>query len=149
MLDESGRQLPDHHGLLRQHGVSRLISAIVEQHSDENGIVWPRSIAPFDVHVIFTVNVKKEEQVDLSEKVTELLENAGYKVLVDDRKERPGVKFADSDLIGIPARITVGKKAAEGIVEIKLRRTGETLEVKLDELLNSLQILLKEESLAK
>lgn len=147
VLDENGRQLPIIMGCYGI-GVSRLLSAIVEQHSDENGIVWPRSIAPFDVHVI-PVNVKKEEQVELSEKVTELLENAGYKVLVDDRKERPGVKFADSDLIGIPARITVGKKAAEGIVEIKLRRTGETLEVKLDELLNSLQILLKEESLAK
>lgn len=147
VLDENGRQLPIIMGCYGI-GVSRLLSAIVEQHSDENGIVWPRSIAPFDVHVI-PVNVKKEEQVELSEKVTELLENAGYKVLVDDRRERPGVKFADSDLIGIPARITVGKKAAEGIVEIKLRRTGETLEVKLDELLNSLQILLKEESLAK
>lgn len=147
VLDENGRQLPIIMGCYGI-GVSRLLSAIVEQHSDENGIVWPRSIAPFDVHVI-PVNVKKEEQVELSEKVTELLESAGYKVLVDDRKERPGVKFADSDLIGIPARITVGKKAAEGIVEIKLRRTGETLEVKLDELLNSLQILLKEESLAK
>lgn len=147
VLDENGRQLPIIMGCYGI-GVSRLLSAIVEQHSDENGIVWPRSIAPFDVHVI-PVNVKKEEQVELSEKVTELLENAGYKVLVDDRKERPGVKFADSDLIGIPARITVGKKAAEGIVEIKLRRTGETLEVKLDELINSLQILLKEESLAK
>ena len=147
VLDENGRQLPIIMGCYGI-GVSRLLSAIVEQHSDENGIVWPRSIAPFDVHVI-PVNVKKEEQVELSEKVTELLENAGYKVLVDDRKERPGVKFANSDLIGIPARITVGKKAAEGIVEIKLRRTGETLEVKLDELLNSLQILLKEESLAK
>ena len=147
VLDENGRQLPIIMGCYGI-GVSRLLSAIVEQHSDENGIVWPRSIAPFDVHVI-PINVKKEEQVELSEKVSELLENAGYKVLVDDRKERPGVKFADSDLIGIPARITVGKKAAEGIVEIKLRRTGETLEVKLDELLNSLQILLKEESLAK
>ncbi len=147
VLDENGRQLPIIMGCYGI-GVSRLLSAIVEQHSDENGIVWPRSIAPFDVHVI-PVNVKKEEQVELSEKVTELLENAGYKVLVDDRRERPGVKFADSDLIGIPARITVGKKAADGIVEIKLRRTGETLEVKLDELLNSLQILLKEESLAK
>lgn len=147
VLDENGRQLPIIMGCYGI-GVSRLLSAIVEQHSDENGIVWPRSIAPFDVHVI-PVNVKKEEQVELSEKVTELLENAGYKVLVDDRKERPGVKFADSDLIGIPARITVGKKATDGIVEIKLRRTGETLEVKLDELLNSLQILLKEESLAK
>ena len=74
-----------------------------------------------------------------------MLFRSGYKVLVDDRKERPGVKFADADLIGLPARITVGKKADEGIVEIKLRRTGETLEVKTDELLNSIKILLKED----
>ncbi len=105
-------------------GVSRLLSAIVEQNSDENGIIWPRSIAPFDIHVV-PVNVKKEEQVKLATEITAMLEDAGYKVLVDDRKERPGVKFADADLIGLPARITVGKKADEGIVEIKLRRTGE------------------------
>ncbi len=125
-------------------GVSRLLSAIVEQNSDENGIIWPRSIAPFDIHVV-PVNVKKEEQVKLATEITAMLEDAGYKVLVDDRKERPGVKFADADLIGLPARITVGKKADEGIVEIKLRRTGETLEVKTDELLNSIKILLKED----
>ena len=125
-------------------GVSRLLSAIVEQNSDENGIIWPRSIAPFDIHVV-PVNVKKEEQVKLATEITTMLEDAGYKVLVDDRKERPGVKFADADLIGLPARITVGKKADEGIVEIKLRRTGETLEVKTDELLNSIKILLKED----
>ena len=91
------------------------------------------------------VNVKKEEQVKLATEITAMLEDAGYKVLVDDRKERPGVKFADADLICLPARITVGKKADEGIVEIKLRRTGETLEVKTDELLNSIKILLKED----
>lgn len=147
VLDENGRQLPIIMGCYGI-GVSRLLSAIVEQHCDENGIVWPRSIAPFDVHVI-PVNVKKEEQVELAEKITGILEDAGYRVLVDDRRERPGVKFADSDLVGIPARITVGKKASDGIVEIKLRRTGETLEVKSDELLNSLQILLKEESLSE
>lgn len=121
-----------------------MLSAIVEQNSDENGIIWPRSIAPFDIHVV-PVNVKKEEQVKLATEITAMLEDAGYKVLVDDRKERPGVKFADADLIGLPARITVGKKADEGIVEIKLRRTGETLEVKTDELLNSIKILLKED----
>ncbi len=104
-------------------GVSRLLSAIVEQNSDENGIIWPRSIAPFDIHVV-PVNVKKEEQVKLATEITAML---------------------DADLIGLPARITVGKKADEGIVEIKLRRTGETLEVKTDELLNSIKILLKED----
>lgn len=140
VLDENGREVPiimGSYGI----GVSRLLSAIVEQNSDEDGIIWPRAIAPFDIHVV-PVNVKKEEQVKLAEQITEMLEGQGYKVLVDDRKERPGVKFADADLIGLPARITVGKKADEGIVEIKLRRTGETLEVKVDELLNSIKILL-------
>ena len=143
VLDENGREVPiimGSYGI----GVSRLLSAIVEQNSDESGIIWPRSIAPFDIHVV-PVNVKKEEQVKLATEITTMLEDAGYKVLVDDRKERPGVKFADADLIGLPARITVGKKADEGIVEIKLRRTGETLEVKTDELLNSIKILLKED----
>lgn len=143
VLDENGREVPiimGSYGI----GVSRLLSAIVEQNSDKNGIIWPRSIAPFDIHVV-PVNVKKEEQVKLATEITTMLEDAGYKVLVDDRKERPGVKFADADLIGLPARITVGKKADEGIVEIKLRRTGETLEVKTDELLNSIKILLKED----
>lgn len=78
------------------------------------------------------------------EKVTAMLEDAGYQVLVDDRKERAGVKFADSDLIGLPIRITVGKKADEGIVEIKLRQNGEKIEVKLEELLNSVKILFNE-----
>lgn len=142
VLDENGREVPiimGSYGI----GVSRLLSAIVEQNSDDNGIIWPRSIAPFDIHVV-PVNMKKEAQAKLGAEITTLLEDAGYKVLLDDRKERPGVKFADADLIGLPARITVGKKADEGIVEIKLRKTGETLEVKVDELLNSINILLKE-----
>ncbi|UNL37580.1 proline--tRNA ligase, partial [Limosilactobacillus reuteri] len=72
------------------------------------------------------------------------LTEAGYEVLVDDRKERAGVKFADSDLIGIPIRVTVGKKAQDGIVEIKIRKTGETVEVKQEELVNTVGILLKQ-----
>lgn len=142
VLDENGRQLPVKMGSYGI-GVSRLLSAIVEQYSDENGITWPRSIAPYDIHVI-PVNVKKAEQRELAEQITADLEAQGYRVLEDDRKERAGVKFADADLIGLPVRITVGKKASEGIVEIKLRKTGETLEVKTDELLNSLAILLKD-----
>ena len=123
-------------------GVSRLLSAIVEQSHDDNGMIWPRSISPFDVHVI-PVNIKNETQRILAKNIDEMLHDHGYQVLVDDRKERAGVKFAESDLIGIPVRITVGKKAEEGIVEIKLRRSGETLEVKVDELIDSLGILLK------
>ena len=124
-------------------GVSRLLSAVAEQTADDNGLVWPDSIAPFDVHVI-PVNAKKADQMEMANELTVALEKAGYDVLVDDRKERAGVKFADSDLIGIPIRITVGKKASDGIVEIKIRKTGETVEVKTEEVVNTVAILLKQ-----
>ncbi|MEE6682825.1 proline--tRNA ligase [Limosilactobacillus reuteri] len=124
-------------------GVTRLLSAVAEQNADENGLVWPDSIAPFDVHVI-PVNAKKEDQMAMADKIDQQLTEAGYEVLVDDRKERAGVKFADSDLIGIPIRVTVGKKAQDGIVEIKIRKTGETVEVKQEELVNTVGILLKQ-----
>ena len=124
-------------------GVTRLLSAVAEQNADENGLVWPDSIAPFDVHVI-PVNAKKEDQMAMADKIDQQLTEAGYEVLVDDRKERAGVKFADSDLIGIPIRVTVGKKAQDGIVEIKIRKTGETIEVKQEELVNTVGILLKQ-----
>ena len=117
-------------------GVTRLLSAVAEQNADENGLVWPNSIAPFDVHVI-PVNAKKEDQMAMADKIDQQLTEAGYEVLVDDRKERAGVKFADSDLIGIPIRVTVGKKAQDGIVEIKIRKTGETVEVKQEQLVNT------------
>lgn len=124
-------------------GISRLLSAIVEQHGDEKGINWPKSIAPFDVHLV-PMNMKKEEQAALSEELEGILTEAGYEVLVDDRKERAGVKFADADLIGCPVRITIGKKAAEGIVELKLKESGEELEVMKEEVLNTLMILLQQ-----
>ncbi|AWD62169.1 prolyl-tRNA synthetase [Limosilactobacillus reuteri] len=124
-------------------GVTRLLSAVAEQNADENGLVWPDSIAPFDVHVI-PVNAKKEDQMAMADKIDQQLTEAGYEVLVDDRKERAGVKFADSDLVGIPIRVTVGKKAQDGIVEIKIRKTGETVEVKQEELVNTVGILLKQ-----
>lgn len=142
VLDENGRNVPvimGSYGI----GVSRLLSAIAEQQADDRGLVWPRAIAPFDLHVI-PVNVKDETQVSLADQLNDQLTEAGYRVLLDDRKERAGVKFADSDLIGLPIRITVGKKAADGIVEIKIRKTGETIEVKTDEVANTVAILLKE-----
>lgn len=141
VLDENGRSVPvimGSYGI----GVSRLLSAIAEQQADENGLVWPQAIAPFDLHVI-PVNTKDDTQVAVADQLDEQLTAAGYKVLLDDRKERAGVKFADSDLIGLPVRITVGKKAADGIVEIKIRKTGETVEVKVDEVQNTVAILLK------
>ncbi len=139
-LDENGREQPLIMGCYGI-GVSRLLSAIIEQHSDDHGIIWPRNVAPFDVHLI-PVNVKKQEQLDLTAELETVLHDAGYTYLTDDRNERAGVKFADSDLIGLPLRITVGKKAADGIVEVQLRATGEKLEVKKEDLVNVIQILL-------
>jgi prolyl-tRNA synthetase len=139
-LDENGRSKPiimGSYGI----GVSRLLSAIVEQTADDNGMVWPAEIAPYDIHVV-PINVKKADQMELAEKVTADLEAAGYSVLLDDRNERPGVKFADSDLIGLPVRVTVGKKAADGVVEVKLRQNADGIEVKQEELINSIKILL-------
>lgn len=113
-------------------GVSRTLSAIVEQHHDDRGIIWPRNVAPFDLHLI-AINAKDETQVELANRLYEELGQT-YDVLFDDRKERAGVKFADADLIGLPIRVNVGKKAGEGIVEVKVRATGEVIETSIDEL---------------
>lgn len=142
VLDENGRAIPVIMGCYGI-GVSRLLSAVSEQQSDENGLVWPKNIAPYDVHVI-PVNAKNAEQMEIADQINGELTKAGYDVLVDDRKERAGVKFADSDLIGIPLRVTIGKKASEGIVEVRLRKTGEAVEVKVAELNNTVEILLNQ-----
>jgi prolyl-tRNA synthetase len=131
-LDENGRTQPMIMGCYGI-GVSRTLAAIIEQHHDENGIVWPGSVAPFQIHVI-PVNIKNDSQKDLAEKLYTQFTQNGYEVLFDDRAERVGVKFADSDLIGLPVRVTVGKRADEGIVEVKIRKTGESFEVSVDEL---------------
>lgn len=140
VLDENGREK---HVIMGCYGigVSRLLSAIVEQNADENGIHWPKGIAPFDLHVV-QMNLKDEFQTNLTNEVEKAMNEAGYQVLVDDRNERAGVKFADSDLIGCPIRITVGKKAVDGIVEVKIKKTGEMVEVRKEELVNTLPILL-------
>ncbi|UEB33992.1 proline--tRNA ligase [Finegoldia magna] len=109
-------------------GVTRSVSAIVEQNHDDKGMIWPLVVAPY--HVIITVvNTKNEEQNTLAEKLYEKLILQGVEVLLDDRKERVGVKFNDRDLIGIPLRITVGKKATEDIVEFSERKTLENVEM--------------------
>ncbi|TCI31884.1 proline--tRNA ligase [Exiguobacterium sp. SL-10] len=130
-LNEEGRAEPLIMGCYGI-GVSRTLSAVIEQHHDDRGIVWPKSIAPFDVHLI-AINTKDEAQLELANRLYDELSST-YDVLYDDRKERAGVKFADADLIGLPIRINVGKKANEGIVEVKLRATGEVLETTVDEL---------------
>jgi prolyl-tRNA synthetase len=133
-LDENGKEHPMIMGCYGI-GVSRAVAAVVEQSNDENGIIWPISIAPYHIHVI-PVNVKNEEQKALAEEIYESLLAAGYEVLLDDRSERAGVKFKDADLIGLPIRVTVGAKAAEGVVECKLRKTGEGVELTNDQLLD-------------
>ena len=154
VLDENGRAVPLIMGCYGI-GVSRLLSAVMEQHARlfvnktpkgefryAWGINFPKELAPFDVHLI-PVNVKDEEAVTLTDQIEANLLSAGYEVLVDDRNERAGVKFSDSDLIGLPIRVTVGKKAAEGIVEVKIKATGDTIEVHADNLLETLSILTK------
>ena len=154
VLDENGRAVPMIMGCYGI-GVSRLLSAVMEQHARlfvnktpkgefryAWGINFPKELAPFDVHLI-PVNVKDEEALALTDQIEANLLSAGYEVLVDDRNERAGVKFSDSDLIGLPIRVTVGKKAAEGIVEVKIKATGDTIEVHADNLLETLSILTK------
>ena len=152
VLDENGRAVPIIMGCYGI-GVSRLLSAVMEQHARlfvnktpkgeyryAWGINFPKELAPFDVHLI-PVNVKDEASLELTNRIEEALVNKGYEVLTDDRNERVGVKFSDSDLIGLPIRITIGKKAADGIVEVKIKATGDTIEVHADNLLETLEIL--------
>ncbi|MEH7382560.1 proline--tRNA ligase [Bacillus sp. JJ1533] len=135
-LDENGRSQPMIMGCYGI-GVSRTLSAVAEQSNDENGLIWPENLAPYDLHLI-PVNMKNEEQKALAESLYISLQESGYDVLFDDRAERPGVKFADSDLIGLPLRITVGKRASEGVVEVKVRKTGETLEINIENLIETI-----------
>ena len=140
VLDANGRQadvIMGSYGI----GVSRLLAAIAEQNADENGLSWPAAIAPWNVHLV-PIKYKNETQAKLTDELNDSLVAAGYEVLVDDRNERPGVKFADSDLIGLPVRVTIGKKASEGIVEVKLRQADEAIEVRADELVSTLQVFL-------
>ena len=109
-------------------GITRTIAAVIEQHHDDKGIIWPVSVAPY--HAIVTVvNTRKEEQMEVGMKIHDALKAEGIEVLIDDRDERAGVKFNDADLIGFPVRITVGKKAGEDIVEYKLRKEEESTEM--------------------
>ncbi len=130
--DEDGREKPFLMGCYGV-GVSRTLAAIVEQHNDEQGIIWPVSVAPYEVSVISLD--KKGEAFDAAENLARELSCAGVEVIFDDRAERPGVKFADNDLMGFPYQIVVGKRGlANGTVELKDRATGERTDVAVDEL---------------
>ncbi|RLQ92671.1 proline--tRNA ligase [Planomicrobium sp. Y74] len=137
ILNDQGRAVPYIMGCYGI-GVSRVVAAVAEQFNDENGFTWPPVAAPYDIHVV-PVNVKDDVQRETADEIYKLLKSNRYQVLIDDRNERAGVKFTDADLIGLPVRLTVGKKAAEGILEVKIRSTGETFEWKQEELLDQLQ----------
>lgn len=129
-IDENGKEKPFIMGCYGI-GVTRTIASIIEQHHDENGIIWPLSVAPYHISVI-PVNVKDENQLNVANELYTKLISMNIEAIIDDRNERAGVKFKDSELIGIPMRVTIGKKIGEGIVELKTR-DGEMREVKLED----------------
>ena len=139
VLTQDGKEVPivmGSYGI----GVERIITAAVEQNYDKDGIIWPKTLAPFDVVVTIT-NVKDEKLREEGEKLYKDLQHAGLDVLLDDRDERAGVKFKDADLIGIPYRITVGKKIADGMVELFDRGAKQSEDVGLSEVVSQLQKL--------
>lgn len=123
-------------------GVSRTLASAIEQNNDEFGIIWPTALAPYIVDVI-PANMKNEAQVKVAEEIYEALLNDGIDSMIDDRDERPGFKFKDADLIGFPFKVVSGKRAEEGIVEFKIRKTGETLEVSKDDVVSTVRELMK------
>ncbi|WP_300257547.1 proline--tRNA ligase [Clostridium sp.] len=133
-IDEDGKAKPFIMGCYGI-GVTRTVASIIEQHNDENGIIWPLEVAPYHVSVI-PANVKNEEQATKAEEIYNELRKIGVEALLDDRKERAGVKFKDSELMGIPMRITVGKMIGEGQVEFKLRNGGEVETLSIEEVYN-------------
>ena len=142
-LDENGKEQPLVMGCYGI-GVGRTMAAAIEQNNDDQGIIWPRAIAPFEV-VVVAVNAKKEEQLTYAEGIYEECRKAGLDVLLDDRKERAGVKFKDCDLIGYPVRVTIGPKAVEeDVIEVKVRKTGEVYNFTRADYLEKVQGLLKD-----
>ncbi len=129
--DENGNEVPFVMGCYGI-GISRTAAAAVERHHDEYGIKWPIAIAPYHV-IVIPVNVQDETQMKIAEDIYEKLQAQGIEVLLDDRDDRAGVKFKDADLIGIPLRITAGKTVQEGLVEYKVRETGEVVKITPEE----------------
>jgi prolyl-tRNA synthetase len=139
VLNQDGKEVPivmGSYGI----GVERIMASAIELHHDADGIIWPKAIAPFDCVVSIT-NMKQEELREAGEKLYHDLQRGGLDVLLDDREERAGVKFKDADLIGIPYRITVGKKVADGFVELFDRRTKQTEDIKLKDAVERVQAL--------
>jgi prolyl-tRNA synthetase len=139
VLNHDGKEVPivmGSYGI----GVERIITAAIEQHHDADGIIWPKSLAPFDVVVTIT-NMKQDDLRAAGEKLYKDLQHAGLEVLLDDRDERAGVKFKDADLIGIPFRINVGRGVAEGSVELFNRTTRGSENVRMDDVVSHVQRL--------
>ncbi|MDQ3753308.1 MAG: His/Gly/Thr/Pro-type tRNA ligase C-terminal domain-containing protein [Acidobacteriota bacterium] len=139
VLTQDGKEVPivmGSYGI----GVERIMAAAIELHHDADGIIWPTSIAPFDA-VITITNTKQSEMLAAGEKLYSELQRAGLQVLLDDRDERAGVKFKDADLIGIPYRVTVGKKIGDGAVELFDRAKKESMDVNLHEIVARVQSL--------
>ncbi len=141
VLDKNGKEVMPIMGCYGI-GIERILTAAIEQGNDENGFWLPPAIAPFDV-VVSPVNVKDEAVRSAAEDIAKQMETAGYDVVLDDRDERPGVKFKDADLVGIPFRITVGKKVTEGTVEVVLRSTREVRDVRISAIAGTFEELLR------
>ena len=142
-LDAEGRERPVEMGCYGI-GISRLVAAAIEQNNDANGIIWPFSIAPFHV-LLLPINYKDQAIQAVSDRLYQELQKCDIEVLLDDRDERPGVKFKDADLIGIPLRLTVGAKGLEkGRVELRWRRDGKVDEILLDEASQKVQSIVKQ-----
>ena len=141
VLDKNGKEVMPIMGCYGI-GVERILTAAVEQSNDENGFWLPPGIAPFEV-VVSPANVRDESVKSTAENIARRLEEAGFDVILDDRDERPGVKFKDADLVGIPFRVTVGKKVTEGTVEVVLRSTREIRDVRITAVVEHFQELLR------
>jgi prolyl-tRNA synthetase len=127
-------------------GISRLVAAAIEQNHDANGIIWPFSIAPFHV-LLLPINYKDGALQEVCDRLYQELQNGGVEVLLDDRDERPGVKFKDADLIGIPLRVTVGARGLErGCVELRWRRDGKSEDLPVGEAAERIRKLIAEAS---
>ena len=125
-------------------GPGRVLASIVEQNNDENGLILPMNIAPYQVALV-QIDMKDKKQTEVAEKIyNELLKN-NIEVIYDDREERPGVKFKDMDLIGIPLRITIGKKIADDKVELKFRKNGVQEEIALSNIVNKIVEYIKDD----
>jgi prolyl-tRNA synthetase len=141
VLDKNGKEVMPIMGCYGI-GIERILTAAVEQGNDNDGFWLPPSIAPFEI-VVAPVNVKDEAVKSAAEDIAKKLEAAGFDVVLDDRDERPGVKFKDADLVGIPFRITVGKKVTEGTVEVVLRETREVRDVTISAIVEYFQGVLR------